>query len=151
DYLWLLLLVLPVVALAVWSKRKASLPRRLFAAAVRCLLLLVLTLALAGLTRNEPVDALAVVFAVDRSASIDVDGQRDALDFMRRSLGHRADADLVGVVAFGADALVESEPRVDLALQGIESAPSPHQTDLAGGVRLASALLPADRARRIVV
>lgn len=151
DYLWLLLLVLPIFGLAVWSKRKASLFRRLFAAGVRSLLLLLLVLALAGLTRNEPVDALAVVYAVDRSASIDVDGQREALEFMRRSLAHRADDDVVGVVAFGADALVESEPRVDLDLQGIESAPSPHQTDLAGGVRLASALLPADRARRIIV
>ena len=40
DYLWLLLLVLPIFGLAVWSKRKASLFRRLFAAGVRSLLLL---------------------------------------------------------------------------------------------------------------
>jgi secreted protein with Ig-like and vWFA domain len=151
EFLLLLLLVLPIFGLAIWSKRKASLFRRLFAAGVRSFLLLLLLLAMAGLTRNKPVDALAVMFVVDQSASIDIAGQRQALEFMRDSLKHREDDDLVGVVVFGADALVEMEPREEVDLQGLESAPSPHQTDIAAGVRLASALLPADRARRIIV
>ncbi|MBW2254228.1 MAG: VWA domain-containing protein [Deltaproteobacteria bacterium] len=151
EYLWLLLLALPIVGLAVWSRREIGRRRRIVATGLRLLLLLLLVLSLAGLTRQEPVDALGVVFVVDRSASVGPQGQAQALEYVHASLQHQGRDDIAGVVVFGADALVEVEPRDALELPGIESVPVPHQTDIAGGLRLASALLSGDLSRRVVV
>jgi len=151
ELLWWLLLVVPVIGLSVWTRRALPRRRMVLATALRVAGVVALVLALAGLTRNEPVDALGVVYAIDASASVGTAGQRQALQFVQASLKHQGSKDVAGVVAFGADALVEQQPREHLALDGLETAPVPHQTDLAGGLRLASALLPGDRARRIVL
>jgi Mg-chelatase subunit ChlD len=151
ELLALLLLAVPIVGFALASRRRLGPARAVVATAVRLLLLLVLVLAAAGVTRNKPVDALAVVFAIDQSASIDANGKAEALEFVRQALEHREGDDVAGIVAFGGDALVELAPTDTPTFTDLESSPSPHQTDISAGLRLASALLPADRARRIVV
>lgn len=151
EFLWLLLLALPLLLMLRGSRRRLG-PRRLvLATGARLALLLGIVLALAGLQLRRPVDDLAVVFVLDRSASVGAAGHEQALDFVRSALEHRQKNDLAGAVVFGADALVEQELRDDLELHGVESVPSPHQTDIAGGLRLGTAMLPADRTRRIVL
>lgn len=151
EYLWGLLLLLPLLWLVRNSKRKIGFRRLMTAAAVRAALLIAIVLALAGFTRHHPVDALGVIFVLDRSASVGPEGRQRAEAFVREALEHREEDDVAGVVAFGADALLESEPRSDLIFEGVESVPSPHQTDVEAGLRLATAALPADRSRRIVL
>lgn len=151
EYLWALLLVIPLVLLVRASKRKIGARRMMMAAGTRIALLLLIVMALAGLTRHHPVDALGVIFVLDRSASVGPEGRQRAEAFVREAMKHREEKDVAGVVAFGADALLESEPRADLVFEGVESVPSPHQTDVEAGLRLATAALPADRARRIVL
>src|SRR5690606_11203190 len=131
--------------------RQLSPLRLAVATLLRLALLLALTLALAGLTRKEAVDDLGVVFVIDRSASVGEGGARRAGDFVRAALASQGEDDVAGVVVFGADALVETQAREELVFDGVESGPVPHQTDISGGLRLATALLPADRARRIVL
>lgn len=151
DALWLLVLVVPLVWGAVRTRRKLPVWRRALALALRIALLLVLVLALGEVTWRRPVDDLAVVFVLDRSASIGPDGEARALGFVQAALAERGPHDQAGVVVFGAEALVEVDPREDLVVHGVESAPSPHQSDLAAGLRLGTALLPADRTRRLVL
>ncbi|MCO4747404.1 MAG: VWA domain-containing protein, partial [Proteobacteria bacterium] len=151
EFLWALLLLIPIVLLARASKRRIGTGRMLMAAGTRIALLLAIVFALAGFTRHHPVDALGVVFVLDRSASVGPEGRQRAEAFVREALTHRGDDDVAGVVAFGADAMLESEPRADLHFEGVESVPSPHQTDVEAGLRLATAALPADRSRRIVL
>lgn len=151
-YLWLIPLGLVALAAAVYfGRRKMARWRWVLASTARALVLLVLVLALAGLSVRLPVDSLGVVFVIDDSASVGSDGQQKALDFVRESLDHQGPEDAVGVVVFGGTAMVEAAPREDLQLARLESQPSPHHSDLAAGIRLASAVLPADKARRIIV
>ncbi len=151
EFLWLLLLLLPIGALAWFSKRKISPRRRGLALATRVALLLAIVLALSELTWRRPVDDLAVVFVMDRSASVSPSAIQKADQFVTNALTHQGDNDLAGMVVFGNDALVEAEPQSKWSFHGSDSRPNKHQTDLSSGLRLGTALLPADRTRRIVL
>ena len=74
------------------------------------IILAMLVLALAGLTRKNKVDALGVVFVVDQSASVSSEGRKKAVDFINQSLVHQESGDVTGVVVFGAEALVDTSP-----------------------------------------
>lgn len=151
-WLWALLVAIPVFVAAVWlGKRKLSWLRWTLSGLARGLVLLAIVLALAGLSIRVPVDTLGVVFVVDSSASLGPEGEDRALEFISEALEHQGPEDQSGVVVFGATAMVEAAPRADLNLARLESRPSPHHSDVASGIRLASAILPADRARRIIV
>lgn len=151
EWLWALLLLVPVVAFAWPTRRVLSRVRFGAILSARLALLLALIFALAGMVWYRHADALAVVFVVDRSASLGLDGQEKGLKWVQEALAHQGRDDLAGVVVFGAEAMVEAEPRPELALRGIEARPSPHQSDLAAGLRLGAALIPADRNGRIVL
>lgn len=151
ELLWLLLLAVPLTALAFWSRRRIPLFRRLLALGLRLLLLVSIVLALSGITWLTAVDALGVVFVLDRSASVGGSGQAQAEAFVQEALKDQGPDDRSGLVVFGAEGMVETEPRAELEFHGVEATPSPHQTDIAAGLRLATALLPSDRARRLVV
>jgi Mg-chelatase subunit ChlD len=151
EFLWLLLLAAPLIALAFWSRRKLTLFRRLLALALRLALLFTIVAAIAGFTWKQAIDALGVVFVIDRSASVGGSGQAQAQAFVEAALQHQGKDDRAGVVVFGAQGMVEVEPKADLEFHGVEATPSPHQTDISSGLRLGTALLPADRARRIVL
>ncbi|MFK7928991.1 MAG: VWA domain-containing protein [Myxococcota bacterium] len=151
-WLWLLLLAIPVFGAAIWfGKRKLGWIRWTLAGIARTGVLLAIVLSLAGLSVRLPVDTLGVVFVVDRSASLGPEGEDKAMEFIEEALKHQAPEDESGVVVFGATAMVEAAPRSDLAVNRLEARPSPHHSDLASGIRLASAILPADRARRIII
>ena len=62
EFLWLLLLAIPLIGLAFWSKRRLARWRRISALMVRLALLAGIVLSLAGLTRLEPEEALGVIF-----------------------------------------------------------------------------------------
>jgi uncharacterized membrane protein len=151
EFLWTLLLALPLVASALWSRRKLTPVRRAVILLARLALLLLLSLAASGVTWLRPVDDLGVVFVLDRSASVGGAGVAAEEAFVRDALRAQGENDLAGVVVFGAEAVVETAPKSGLEFHGVESRPSPHQSDLSGALRLASGLLPADRARRIVL
>ncbi|NCG17668.1 MAG: VWA domain-containing protein [Rhodobacterales bacterium] len=151
EFLWLLLLWLPLAALGWFSKRKINPRRRALAMGLRTALLLTIVLALSELTWKRPVDDLAVVFVMDRSASVSPSAIQNADNFVTEALKSQGDNDLAGMVVFGADALVEAEPQAEWRFHGSDSTPNRHQTDLSSGLRLGTALLPADRTRRIVL
>ncbi|MBT3221428.1 MAG: VWA domain-containing protein, partial [Proteobacteria bacterium] len=151
EFLWLLFLVVPTLLLGFYTRRKLGRIRMSLALLLRCLVLLIIVLALAGLTRRVPIDALGVVFAVDRSASVGAGGYQQAIDFVSEALEYQEKDDRAGVVVFGAEPLVETEVKDKLEIHGFESDPSPHQTDIASAIRLSTALLPSDRTRRIIV
>ena len=114
-------------------------------------MLLLLVLALAGLTRKTPIDALSVIFVVDNSSSVGQEGKRQASTFIDEALKHKRKDDMAGVVVFGDQAVVDVSPTTDLSAHEITSAVSPHHTDIAAGLRLGAAIMPPDRARRVVV
>lgn len=151
EYLWLLALALPLAAMMWGSKRRLSRGRLLGAYLLRLAVLVALSLAAAGLTLEQQVDDLAVVFAIDASASVGAAGQQKAADFIQEALKYQKEGDVAGVVVFGGDAALDAAPREHLEFHGVESVVNAHQSDLAAGLRLSSAVLPSNRARRIVL
>ncbi len=149
--LWLLLAVPALVAIAWTSRRRIGRLQLVAATAVRLLLLALLVLALAGLNYGRLVDDLGVVFVVDRSASVSDHGRRTATSFIAESMQHMEEGDRAGVVVFGADAYVEREVSELRSFHGVETDPGMHQTDIASGLRLAQATLPADASHRVVL
>ncbi len=151
DLWWLVLLWLPMVALAWTSKRRLSRRRWWTTLAVRTVLLLSMVAALCELTWRHPVDDLAVVFVLDRSASVGPEGRARGEAFVREALQHQEPGDRAAVVVFGDEAVVERDLQEALDFPAVEAQPSPHHSDLGAGLRLGTALLPADRTRRLVL
>ena len=150
-----LLLLVPliamVVALHLTSRRRLGVGRRRAALAVRVLLLSALVFALAGFQLVLPVDRLSVVYVVDLSDSVGTAGRDEALAYLRQSLAAKGDEDIAGIVAFGADALVERLPSELAEIDRIASTPVRGATDIGAALRLAGALFPDDAQKRIVL
>ncbi len=150
----LLLLVplgLAVIGLHRASRRRMGRWRRAATLGARLLLLSLLVSALAGLAVVVPVDRMAVVYVVDVSDSVGTAGREAALAYIRTSLQTRRAGDLAGVVAFGADALVERLPNELADLDRLASTPVRDATNIGAALRLASALFPDDVQKRIVL
>ncbi len=151
EWLWLLL-ALPVLwAVTLRSRRQFGRARWAVVQGLRTLAWTLVTLALAEPELRRKVDDLAVVFVVDGSASVGSAGEAAALAYVRTALDAAGSHDVSGVVRFGGDAMIERGLAEKLEVDGFETRPSPHQSDLAAGLRLAAALLPGDRTRRLVL
>jgi len=151
--LYLILLPLALPAL-VWMGRprgRYGRGRAWAALGVRCLIVTLILLSLAGVRTVHGGDELAVVFLVDVSDSVPQARQAQAWAFVREALASMGPDDRAGVVVFGADALVERPMSADRNLGEVASVPRTHQTDLAAAVRLGLALFPQGAARRMVI
>ncbi|MBI3651100.1 MAG: VWA domain-containing protein [Acidobacteria bacterium] len=154
--LLLLLLIPAAIYLARHSLANLSRRRAAWSTGIRILILLLLVLALAGLRLRATAHDLALLFLVDVSASVAPDQQKDILAFINAEMQRAAPRDYVGVIAFGRDAVVEVAPTRkeilgDWQLKEISSAPSRDYTDIAGALKLASALVPEDAVGRLVL
>jgi len=153
-YLVLLLLV-PAVYL-VSRRSLAGLPplRRYAAVALRTIVVLLLVLAAAELRDISKNDRLAVIYAVDVSASIPPEHREAALDFARRSSLNRDPErrDFTGLLVFGKNAGIESSPRpAHLSFESLNTLIEKDFTDIEGAIRLATAVFPEGAAKRLVL
>ena len=147
----LLLLVLPGV---IWlgrpePGRRAG--REWASLALRCLLLLLLILGLAGAQVTRSADELAIVYLVDVSDSILLEQRQAALEWVGAAIEALKPNDKAAVILFGADALVERPLSAARELAPVSSTPRPLNTNIAAAIRLGLALLPAGMARRLVL
>lgn len=148
-----LLAVLPLlVVLSLRSLSGLGPWRRGLALAARCLVILTMTLALAGAHRLQVTRDLTVVFVVDRSYSVPPPQQQQAFDFVKAAgLALDPQRDRFGIVAFNGVAAVEQLPERALGIDALSVPPAPDQTNLAAALRMASALFTNNAMRRIVV
>lgn len=153
---WLLVFAVPVLLIAWWRLRrlpKSFGGRRRWIQIVMALSVLCAAAALAGLEYGRRIDRLAVVFAVDRSRSIDHSsgGAELALAEMERAVDEMEVGDKAGVVVFAAGATSEILPSPQPPI-GSDTARVPRDdTDLGAGIRRALADLPAEHTGRVVV
>jgi uncharacterized membrane protein len=167
---WLLvLLVIPaIIFLSFRSLAGLGPVRRWIAISLRCLLIVLLALALSEVRLRKSTDSLTVMFVVDRSLSIPQEINPDdpikvdlrwkriqsfiANAVLKRGTGHELDQS--GVIVFGrrprlalppstADKLVIAN---ELA-EGID----PAYTDIGGAIKLALASFPEGSSKRIVL
>ncbi|MCP4543377.1 MAG: VWA domain-containing protein [Chloroflexi bacterium] len=118
---------------------------------LRCLIVFLIVLSLAGMQSVHGGDELAVVFLLDVSDSVSETEQEQALDFVEQALIAMGPDDQAALVLFGTDALVERPMMGGGELGTVASIPRTHQTDLEGAIRAGVALFPAGSARRMVI
>jgi len=150
----LLLLLIPVGLLVYFTWRTMSLPypsrQRLLILISRLALFSFIIAALAGAAWAQPVSRQATVFVGDISSSTNT--QRAFIEqWISSALKHKQSDDQVGIVAVGRNALVEQSVKSDINFSHFESTPDTNYTDLAAGLRLAAAILPADSQRHIIL
>ncbi|MBE3559406.1 MAG: VWA domain-containing protein [Ktedonobacteraceae bacterium] len=150
----LLLLLLPVGLLVYLTWRRMSLPypavQRTLILISRLLLFTLVIAALAGASWIQPAGRQATIFVGDLSASTTT--QRSFIEqWINQALKHKRPQDQVGIVAVGRNALVEQSVKSNIDFSRFESTPDTNYTDLAAGLRLASAILPADSERHIIL
>ena len=111
-------------------------------------------LAVLGPELGKPLDRLAVIVVVDRSRSIDLvpDAEGRVRSELQVAETGMRDQDLIGTLAFAADAQLEDplRPKTQLpAPQRVEVGRD--ATDLGSAIRRSLAEVPADAAARIVI
>jgi Ca-activated chloride channel homolog len=149
--IWLALAAV-LIPMALIAGRSVFVNRRnRLGALARVLLVVAIALAAAGVHLKLPATNLGVVFVLDRSASLPEEARAKSLEFVRSATSAMREGDKAAVVVVGDGAVIESEPTAGLDLVNVESRVSPHQTDLASGLRLAEALMPSEYTRRVVV
>ena len=150
---WVVVLLLMVLAAELLlSRRYRGVPRRQWRAAMvlRAAIALLLVGVLVDLRVPRMRDRVATMFLIDASDSMG-GARTEAVDWVKDALGERRGSDVAGVAFFGGDARIETSVQrdADLVQQSVKVDAS--RTNLAGGLRLAAAVLPADARRRIVV
>ncbi len=151
DYLWLLL-VLPLLwALAVVSPR--TMPAWIFWGSVllRTLGVAALVLALAGTQMMRPVNEVQVVFLLDGSDSVPRSQRAHAESYMQQALAAMPPDSKSGIVLFGEDARVERSPDTVQTLGQLAATPGGTRTNIQAGLQLGLSLLPSEVQRRLVL
>ncbi|MBL4590950.1 MAG: VWA domain-containing protein, partial [Phycisphaerales bacterium] len=163
---WLVLLI--VIAPSVWIgwRWMSSVPRgrRVLAIAMRCVLIALIALTLAGLERVQETDRVAVVAVLDVSGSIrsyadfgvddlgmPVDVERGYRSFLARAAVDMKPDDLLGVVVFDGQPSGIALPSQGGVLDRIVRMPASSGTDIGSALVRARAMLPADVNGRIVL
>lgn len=148
-----LLATLPI--LCVWSIRSIAglgLARASTALVLRAGAVALFVLALAGLHTVRTTDDQTVVFVMDRSESVPPAAQQRAVEFLRAATKTmRPGKDRLAIVTFGGSAEAAQLPAPQLLLDRLAPTARPDQSNLGAALRLASALLPPDAARRLVL
>ena len=166
DQPWFLLLLglVPLIWLFSYRSLAGLGPyRRLFALALRTGVLVLMTLALAGVQLQQISDRVTVLYLLDQSESIPKLTREAMLQYVMRDVQqHRRTGDLqsaaedkAGVIIFGREATIEMPPFADDirtvgALEGLFELRT-DATNIESALKLAQASFPEDSAKRIVI
>jgi Mg-chelatase subunit ChlD len=148
---WALLalgLLIPIVYVARRDPLRAS-RRRRWSLVLRCAIVALLVVGLAGPRLVLPVTATSVAFLLDVSASVPEGERTRASRWVSAAQNENVGA-LSAVIAVGAEPLVDRPARIG-PFVGLRSLPGRDRTDLASALRLGTAVLPADTGRRLVL
>lgn len=156
SWRWLVAVVALAVGLWEWwlSQRRRGVPQWQWNTAngLRIAAVGLLLVALVGATIPLGSDRVATVFVLDRSDSVGRLGVSQGLDASQRAADAAPDDAQLGVVVAGDGARIEQLlVPVDQVTSLSASTIDGDRSDLAAGLRLASALLPDDAKRRVVV
>ena len=141
---------MPLVIL--WRRWPTAFPRRQrqAALAVRLALVAAIVLALAGPELSHNASSQTLVVAADRSASTAQSQYQEAPDVASLQSSLPAQ-DLLGVVSFGQEALVEDPPEHQLQFQGFATSPGANFTDIESALRLAGSMAQTGTRRHVVL
>ena len=118
---------------------------------LRVIILLLLIGALAGPRWLLPSRELAVLFAVDDSASLSPAARQEARDFVAAAAEASGGGDTLGVVGFAKEAALWQPPTAPLKIAAWPALPDRKSTAIASALDFASAIFPAGKTRRLVL
>src|SRR5688500_2449629 len=148
---WLLLLPL-AIAWVLWLVWKSDVHiakwRRWGSTGVRLVIVLFIVFAIAGFQWLKPMEGMNVFYVIDRSDSVPSTVQEEAREYVNESFKNRKEGDKAGVLVFGADDALESNPNPAVDLQKITAVVGSERTDLASAIRLGTAAFPETGQRR---
>ena len=152
---WWLLLMPVVLGLAAWLTWRSFVQigpvRKWTALGLRCLILALLILALAGLQWLKPLEGMNVFFLLDRSDSVPSVQQEAAREYVNQIALAKKPVDRAGVVVFGNGASIETTPNFKVDVQKIQAVLGTERTDLASAIRLGTAAFPETGQKRLVL
>ncbi len=151
GYLWLLLLLPLLWLLGLSGPWRGASWRRWLSLVLRTVLLVMLTLALAGAQLVTSAVRTTAVFVVDNSDSVSPAARAKADAYIQAALRHMPEGDQAAIVVFGADAVVERAPSEQREFIRSTALPSSDQTDIGRALQLALAVLPGETRKRIVL
>jgi Ca-activated chloride channel family protein len=151
--LLLLLLLPPVIYLGVLGARARPRDRGRIGASVviRCLILLLLTLAIAGFQWISNGGPLSVVFLVDESGSVPTALRQTAHDYIQRALAQLGPDEQAGVVRFGESAIVDRAISGSASWEPAPGVPGVLATNIGDAIQTGLALFPEGGSRRLVL
>ncbi len=150
-YLWLLLLLPPLIWLGLLGQRSMRRWRTGISIALRITVMLCLIGALAGTQLVRPVRNLTTIFLLDVSDSVSPAQRARYEQFIAAALTTMPDDDRAAIVVFGENALIERLPTAERTLGRLQTVPVAARTNIEQGLTLALALFPADTQKRIVL
>ncbi len=140
------LLILPLAVFLYWHPFRSR-----WVTGLRLALYLALVLALSGIVVEWPDRTGTLIVAVDRSRSMPDDAKEEAESFLRRLEASRPRDSRLGVVAFGAEPVIDKLPESP-GFDGLESRiANPDGSDVSGALALALRQIPADSPGRILL
>lgn len=139
------LVLLPLVAVALRSRSM-----RPALVALRMAVIALLILAAAGMEIMRAANDLTVILAADRSDSIGPDGVRALRAFLDDVRVRTTPEQRVGLVTFGADAILEESPSAQPRL-ALASHPRPDGTNIGVAIERALQALPDGPGHRVVL
>jgi uncharacterized membrane protein len=163
EWLWLMLLAVPVVWVGVRWLTAMSRWRRVSAVLLRVALIALVTGMLAGMSSVRKSDAVAVIGVVDVSGSVRLFGQATGgadhggtaiggtKEFFAKAFANRGPEDLAGLVVFDGRALAVATPtRGDVTDRSLDVHVA-DGTDIGGALKYAAALIPPEAAGKLVL
>ncbi len=152
EFFWLLLMLVPVCALA-WRGRAFEGSARWFASlAFRVLVVLAMVTALAEPAVERRSDAVATAFILDRSGSIPAPLRAESQRFVEALIEAKSQPDdLYALVHVGREAEIATTPRRTGPLVVAEYSGARDGTNLAAGIQRAISILPPNATKRVVL
>ena len=154
DPVWLFALA-AAVPWIIWLTWKSDVQigawRRWTALLLRLLIVLALTLAMAGLQWKKPIEGMTAFFMLDRSQSVPSPQQELARTYVIDSSKTKKANDTAGVLVLGSEAAIESRPNAQVDLRQIQAVVGVDRTDIASAIRLGTAAFPETGQKRLVL
>lgn len=154
GWLLLLFLIVPVILLA-WQgmTRKGARGRAVASTMTRCLIVILLAVAIARPVWEETGKGVSLITVLDRSQSIPKLIQNNAVANLQEwtSPERRGADNRLAVISIGREVAIGSMPDALTIFEPAGNDPDGTATNLSKGVQMAIALLPRDTASRILV
>ncbi len=149
---WLFIFPIMVGAFYWIAKNKIhSTFRRRFFIFIRSIVSLFLILALCGVTIQKTSERVTTLFAVDLSDSTK-QAQESVKTFLKQAESTRTEKDDIGLLCFGADAVLEQSPINQVAFpQTFLSYVQKNATNISNVLNLGASILPENTRKRIVL